>query len=354
MFDAESVKKEYDSVIQELADPEVVSDWEKFQELSRQKTRLEGLLEKFTVLDDLSRQIAENESLISSNEDPDLVSLASTELAQLRERKAVLEKEISHVAGEEKKSSRRAAIIEIRPGVGGEESTLFVRDLFQMYSGLAKLERWSVEVLDSSDTDLGGLKEISFELKPGSGAEHGDVFDQMRWEAGVHRVQRIPQTEKSGRVHTSTATVAVLPRISTTEFKINPGDVKIEFFNATGPGGQNVNKRKTAVRLIHRPSGEVVTSRTERSQLQNKENALSVLAARLAEKQRQQQEERVMGERRAQIGTGLRAEKVRTYNFPQDRLTDHRVKKTWHNLEKILQGNLGPIIDELRKNHEAN
>ncbi|GAI35943.1 unnamed protein product, partial [marine sediment metagenome] len=216
-------------------------------------------------------------------------------------------------------------------------------DLFRMYSKYAQLLNWRQKILDSHSTGLGGLKEIIFELK------NSNVFSKMKYEGGVHRVQRIPETEKSGRIHTSTVSVAVLPKPKSAQIKIRPEELKIDFYRASGPGGQYVNKRETAVRITHLPTDLVVTSQTERNQLQNKENALAILEARLLEKTQMEEEEKVKGKRKDQIGWAKRAEKIRTYNFPQDRVTDHRIKKSWHNIEGILNGKLELIIKALKK-----
>ena len=236
-----------------------------------------------------------------------------------------------------------AVIIEIRAGTGGNEAGLFARDLFRIYSKYAQNQNWKQKVLDSNPTEVGGYKEIIFELNG------GNVWPRMKQEGGVHRVQRIPKTEKAGRVHTSTATVAVLPKPKGTEVKINPADLRIDFYRSSGPGGQYVNKRETAVRITHIPSGLVVTSQTERNQQENKENALSILSARLLEKKSREEEERLGGNRKAQIGWAMRCEKIRTYNFPQNRITDHRIKKSWHNIDEIMDGNLEAIFKAFKK-----
>ncbi len=235
-------------------------------------------------------------------------------------------------------------IIEIRAGTGGEEAALFAANLFRMYTRYAQNQGWKQKILDSQKTELGGYKQITFELK------NGDVWSKIKYEGGVHRIQRIPKTEKGGRTHTSTATVAVLPKSKKTQIKIDPKDLKIDIYKSSGPGGQNVNKRETAIRITHLPTGIVVTSQTERNQLENKENALSVLEARLLEKKQREQEETIGGKRKAQIGLAMRAEKIRTYNFPQDRITDHRIKKSWHHIEKIMNGELDKMIKTLEKN----
>lgn len=234
-------------------------------------------------------------------------------------------------------------IMEIRAGAGGEEAALFAADLFKMYSKYAVSQDWKQKTLDSHLTELGGIKQITFEIKG------ENTFSKMKYEAGVHRVQRIPETEKSGRIHTSTATVAVLPKPKSTEVNIRQDQLKIDYYRASGPGGQYVNTRDTAIRITHIPTGLVVTSQTERSQFQNKENALSILSARLLEKKQQEEVSKLGGERKAQIHAAKRAEKIRTYNFPQDRITDHRIKKKWHNLEDIMDGKLDKMLKTLQK-----
>jgi peptide chain release factor 1 len=244
---------------------------------------------------------------------------------------------------ETKSKTKEAIIVEIRAGTGGEEAALFAGDLFKMYSRYAQSQDWKQRVLDSHLTSLGGSKQVVFELK------NGDVFSKMKYEGGVHRVQRIPKTEKSGRIHTSTATVAVLLKPKKTEMTIRPEDLKTDLYRASGPGGQYVNKRETAVRITHLPSGIVVTSQTERNQLQNKENAITILKAKLLEKKENEELESFGKKRKSQIGKAKRVEKIRTYNFPGDRITDHRIKKKWHNIEKIMSGKMEPMIKALTK-----
>lgn len=236
----------------------------------------------------------------------------------------------------------RGIIIEIRAGAGGDEAALFAADLYRMYSRYAASRNWPTKTASSSITSIGGYKEIVFEIS------NSEAYDELKNEGGVHRVQRIPSTEKSERVHTSTASVAVLPKVSQTEVKVNPVDIKFETYRSSGPGGQNVNKVETAVRLTHIPSGLVVECQTERSQAKNKGKAVDLLRSQLYNAQQQKQKQAIAGQRRSQIGTADRSEKIRTYNFPQNRLTDHRINKSWHNLEDIMEGKLKKVIDAFK------
>jgi peptide chain release factor 1 len=350
MQEIDSLRKEYEELLKQLGEPELLSDWDKFQELSKRKNFLEKIFDTEKEITENANRIKENQSIIAANEDPDLVLLAETEITQLQEREGVLKSELEKFLknGEEdseKKTSLvdMAAIIEIRAGTGGDEAALFVGDLYRMYSRYAQIQGWKLKTLDSNSTELGGFKEIVFELK------NGNVFENMRYEGGVHRVQRIPETEKAGRVHTSTASVAVLPKPKKTEINIRPDDLKIDLYCSSGPGGQYVNKRHTAVRITHLPTGLIVASQTERDQFQNRSNAMSILEAKLLEKQIEAENAKMSGQRKMQIGTADRSEKIRTYNFPQDRLTDHRIKKSWHNLEKIMNGEIDEMITDLHE-----
>jgi len=345
MPEVETIKKEYETILQQLTDPELISDWEKFETLTKRKNYLEKILNKEKEIKNLENKIEENKAILKSQEDRELVSLAETELVQLTENKKILEEELKKLLSgeEEKKNVARAIVIEIRAGAGGEEAALFAADLFRMYSKYSDSKNWKKTVLDCHYSDLGGIKQIIFELKD------GDVFSEMQKEAGVHRVQRIPTTEKSGRIHTSTVSLAVLPKPQKGRIAINPHDLKVNTYKASGPGGQYVNKRMTAVRIVHLPTGLMVTSQTERNLQQNRENALSILEAKLLEKKEMEESMKRDRERRAQIGKAQRAEKIRTYNFPQNRITDHRIKKSWHNLESIIDGNLEQIIKAFKK-----
>lgn len=341
----EELKKEYESLTKRLGDPELISDFEKFEEISKKKKSLEKIIEKINDIENIKKQIEENKTILKAQEDPDLSSLAETEILQLQESQKNIEIELSSLIAKNEKGEDepRPAIIEIRAGTGGNEASLFAGDLFKMYSKYAAIKNWRQKVLDSSQNEIGGIKEIIFEI---SG---GNVFNEMKFEGGVHRVQRIPKTEKAGRVHTSTATVAVLAKPKSSDFKIRPGDLRIDCFCSSGPGGQYVNKTESAVRITHIPTGIAVASQTERSQLQNKENAMSILMARLLEKKEMEEQEKQGGNRNSQIGGAKRAEKIRTYNFPQDRVTDHRLKKSWHGIEKIMDGEIEDIISTLKQ-----
>jgi peptide chain release factor 1 len=355
MVDFEPIKKEYEDILNQLSSPELISDWEKFEELSKKKEKLEKIIEKQKEMEEIKNKIEENRLILSSNEDRELVSLAAEELKNLLDREKFLGKELKNLLkkkgnevsqgldSEQKSKGDASAIIEIRAGTGGEEAALFAASLFKMYSKYGQNQNWKMRVLDSHPTELGGFKEIIF------GMEDGNVFSKMKYEGGVHRVQRIPTTEKGGRIHTSTASVAVLPKPKKAEIKINPVDLKIDFYGASGPGGQYVQKRHTAVRITHLPTGIVVSSQSERNQLKNKENAMSILAAKILEKKEMAEEKKMHGKRRSQIKWAKRAEKIRTYNFPQDRITDHRIKKSWHNLEEIMSGKLDVILKDLEK-----
>lgn len=285
-------------------------------------------------LAEIKKKIEANQELLKDPGNQELFVLAKEELKDLQEKEKKLQEKLNKVD---------SIIIEIRAGAGGEEAALFAADLFRMYSKYAQSQEWPTKVLDSQKTELGGIKQIIFEIK------NENAWPKMKYEGGVHRVQRIPETEKSGRIHTSTATVAILPKAKKAQIKIDPKDLKIDIYKSSGAGGQYVNKRETAVRIIHLPTGLIVTCQNERNLLQNKENALKVLEARLLEKKQREEEEKIKGKRKSQIGWAMRAEKIRTYNFPQDRITDHRFKKSWHNIERIIDGGLEPIIKTISR-----
>lgn len=344
-----SAKEEYDQILNQLSDPELISDWERFEALNRKKSYLEKVIEKEEEIKNITNQIEENRLIGISEEDPDLMSLAEVEIEQLKSRKKNLEKELDElIKSENKPSGPEAIVVEIRGGTGGEEAALFAADLYRMYSRYAQTQGWKQKTLDQNQTEIGGYKEIIFELKG------KNAWEEMKYEGGVHRIQRIPVTEKNGRVHTSTATVAVLPKPKKSEVTIRPDEIEVQFCRSSGPGGQFVNKRESAVRITHKPTGLSVFSQTERNQLQNRENAMALLEYRLQEKKRQDDEAAFGGARKEQIGTGERCEKIRTYNVPQDRVTDHRIKKSWHDIEDIFNGEISKITKDIQTELDKN
>ncbi|MCH8741735.1 PCRF domain-containing protein [Patescibacteria group bacterium] len=368
MTDLEEIKKEYKLIIPKLSDPELISNRKKFEAMTKRKFFLENIIKKNEEIKNLKSQIEENKAILNAKEDSLLVILAKEDILLLKTKEEILGKELENLIKKEEDTNSEfkatmenvaisspnamegaaAVIVEIRAGTGGEEAALFARDLFRMYTKYAQTQGWRQKTLDSRESSLSGLKTVTFELSD------SNVFSKMKYEGGVHRIQRIPTTEKSGRIHTSTATVAVLPKPKKAKIKIKPEEIRVDLYRASGPGGQYVNKRETAVRLTHLPSNIVVTSQTERNQLKNKENALAILEAKLLEKAEREIAEKASGKRRSQIGWAKRAEKIRTYNFPQDRLTDHRIKKSWKNLDKILAGSLDRIIKTLEQSLNKN
>jgi len=333
----QKLKGEIEETERELNNPEVLKDQEKLKNLSQKYKELKKEEKLLVSLKEIEEKIKTTEELLKKEKSLEMISLIEQELKNLADEKQKIEKEGK--SGEE--IEEKNAIIEIRAGTGGEEAGLFAGDLFRMYSRFAEKNNWPVQILSSSPTSLNGYKEIIFNVKG------KNVWEALRHESGVHRVQRIPTTEKSGRIHTSTVSVAVLPEASEVEVKLRPEDLEISTFRSSGHGGQNVQKVETAVRIIHKPTGLVVSCQEERFQQRNKDKALKILRARLLAQQLEKQEKELTEERRMQIGKAMRAEKIRTYNFPQNRITDHRINKSWHNLKKILQGNLEEVINDL-------
>ena len=339
----QKLQKEYDVLTEELTNPDLISNWEKFQDISKKRANLEKIIKKADELAETNKKLEENKQIALSQEDTELSSLAEQEISTLQEQAVKLEKELKNLIKGKDENLPSALILEIRPGTGGEEASLFARNLFDMYTKFAERKKWKINILNFNDTEVGGVREAAMEIKG------EDAFKLLQNEAGVHRVQRIPTTEKAGRIHTSTASIAVLAKPEKAQVQMKTDDLKIDTFRSSGKGGQNVNKRETAVRITHVPTGIVVSSQTQRSQAQNKENAMNILAARVLKRQQEELSKGTAQERKAQIGKAERAEKIRTYNFPQDRITDHRIKKSWHGIENILQGNLDEIVEMLQE-----
>jgi len=343
----ESIKKRYEELSQLMVQPEVSTDPARLQSLAQEQASLEDIVAKYRQYKATSKTIQETQAMLDDGLEPDMVLLAKEELNDLKQAQDSILQELKLSLLPKDSNEARDAIMEIRAGAGGEEAALFAADLFRMYSRYAQNKRWQVEIIDSNQTEVGGFKEIVCEIK-GKGA-----FSQLKYERGVHRVQRVPATEASGRLHTSTATVAVLPEAEEIEIAINPDDLKIDFFRSGGAGGQNVNKVTTAVRITHLPTGIVAICQDERSQLRNRTKAMAVLRARLFDQEQRRQLDETTEERRSQIGGGDRAEKIRTYNFPQDRVTDHRINLTLHNLPRILDGELDQLIEALATSEQT-
>ncbi|MEN3202855.1 MAG: peptide chain release factor 1 [Atribacterota bacterium] len=342
-----AIVAQYQELTEKMAHPEVIQDLSRYRSYAQTIAEIEPIVEKYEEYEKVERELEEDRMLLRNEHDPELRELLEEEIARLRERYAQLEEELKLMLLPKDPRDEKNTLVEIRAGTGGDEAALFVADLFRMYTRFAERHGFRVEVMDASPTELGGFKEIIFAVE-GKGA-----YSKFKFESGVHRVQRVPVTEASGRIHTSTATVAVLPEADEVEVVIRPEDIRVEIFRASGPGGQHVNTTDSAVRIIHIPTGIVVTCQDERSQHKNKAKALRILRARLLELEQRAQKEAIDRERRAQIGTGERSERIRTYNFPQNRVTDHRINLTLYRLESVLDGDLDEIIEALAAEERA-
>ncbi len=339
-----NIELRYQELEARLAANETYSDPDLVSKLNREQKELEPLVTAYRALCRAQSNLADAEELLS---DPEMKELAQQELAQAKEDIERLEREIKVLLLPRDPNDGKNVIMEIRAGVGGEESALFAHSLTRMYTMYAEGRGWNVEINSANETELGGVKEISFTIE-GDGA-----WSRMKFESGVHRVQRVPETESGGRVHTSTVTVAVLPEMETVDVEINPADVEMQVFRSSGAGGQHINKTSSAVRLIHKPTGTVVECQQERSQFQNREKAMRLLASILYDRERERVESEYGENRRSQVGTGMRNERIRTYNFPQGRLTDHRVGLTLYKLDAVMDGDLDEIIDALTTARQA-
>lgn len=338
----QAIEDTYRRLTLSLADPALASSPQKIRELAKERAELEPLVRKFEDYKKTLKSLAETRQILSDpRTDPDLRRMAETEVDELEGRERSLESELRTMLLPKDPYDEKNVILEIRAGAGGDEASLFAQDLFRMYSRFAEKKGWKFEVLDTSFSPIGGLKEAVGNIR-GKG-----VYSLLKFESGVHRVQRVPRTEASGRIHTSTATVAVLPEADEVDVKLDPKDLKIEAFGSSGPGGQSVNRNYTAIRVTHKPSGLVVSCQDEKSQHRNKEKALRVLRSRLMDIAQREQKDAIDQNRRAQVGTGERSEKIRTYNFPQSRITDHRLNANFHNVEAILDGEIDEILGKL-------
>jgi peptide chain release factor 1 len=342
----EKLENRYEEITELLKSKKVMGDTEKLISLSKEKSDLEEIVTLYRELKNLEKRKIEAEHIIETDSDEELREIAKTELSDIDEKIKKKNNDLKQLMKPKDPRDIKNIIIEIRAGAGGDEAALFVRDLFQMYTKFANSKNWEEDVLSSHPTGIGGFKEIIFMIK-GRGA-----FSRFKFESGVHRVQRVPVTESGGRIHTSTATVAVLPEAEEVDIEIDQKDLKIDVFHSSGPGGQNVNKLATAIRITHIPSGMVVTCQDERSQHKNREKALKVLRSRLLEIKRAEEEKKIAEKRRDQVGTGDRSERIRTYNFPQNRVTDHRINLSLYKLDGVLNGDLDKIIDKLTMKSE--
>jgi len=343
----ELIQKRYDELSQLLARAEIATDRRRLQELNKEKAGLEDIVGMYHQYKAKDKELTELEALLNSHAETEMTALIKEEMKKLKEQQEDLLRRLKLSLMPKDPDADRDVIVEIRAGTGGGEAGLFAADLFRMYSRYAQAKGWQVGVIDSNQSEVGGFKELIFEIK-GKGA-----FSRFKHERGVHRVQRVPITEASGRIHTSTATVAVLPEAEEVELNINHDDLKMEFFRSGGAGGQNVNKVTTAVRITHLPTGIVASCQDERSQVRNRMKAMAVLRARLLDLEQRKQSESMDKERRMQVGSGQRAEKIRTYNFPQNRVTDHRISSSFHNLQQILDGELDEIIEALSSKEQV-
>lgn len=338
----EKIKVRYDNINEQLSDPNISADREKMISLTKERSDLSEIVEAYSKYASVLKNIKGNKVIIETVNDNDLVTMAEAELDELNAEKERLEEEIKVLILPKDPNDDKGIIMEIRAGTGGEEAALFAGNLFRMYSRYAEMRNWKIELIDISDTGLGGIKEAVFSVNG------NNVYGDLKFESGVHRVQRVPETEGSGRVHTSAASVAVLPEAEDVQIEINPNDLKIDIFRAGGAGGQNVNKVETAVRMTHIPTGLVVQCQDERSQLKNRQKAMKVLKARLYDLELKKQNAEISAQRKSMVGSGDRSDKIRTYNFPQNRVTDHRISLTLYNLSNIMEGHIDELIEQLK------
>lgn len=344
----ENIKEKYRKLTLSLSDPALISNPQRIKEIAKERAELEPLVRKYEDYQRIKKDIKESEEILGDPlSETDLKKLAEAELKALLEEEEKIKEELKILLLPKDPNDEKNVFLEIRAGAGGDEASLFAQDLFRMYSHFAEKKGWKLEVMNTSFSPIGGFKEIVVNIRGQR------VYSQLKYESGVHRVQRVPQTEAGGRIHTSTVTVAVLPEADEVDVKLDPKDLRIETFGASGPGGQNVNRNYTAVRVSHKPSGLVVSCQDEKSQHRNKEKALRILRTRLMDLAQREQQQQIAQDRKSQVGKGERSEKIRTYNFPQSRVTDHRLNLTLHRLEGVLDGDLEGIIDALTLHFQA-
>jgi peptide chain release factor 1 len=341
------IESKYDELTQALASPEVINDSSKYQKTAKAHSELSEIVDKYREYKELQRGIDESKAMIAEESDAELREYAQEELTRLEERLAAAENELKILLVPKDPNDEKNVVLEIRAGTGGDEATLFAAEMFRMYSRYAETQRWKVEVLSTSESGVGGLKEV-IAIIEGKG-----VYSRLKYESGVHRVQRVPETEQQGRVHTSAVTVAVLPEAEDVDVKIEAKDLRIDTFCSSGPGGQSVNTTYSAVRITHLPTNTVVSCQDEKSQIKNREKGMRVLRARLYEMEMEKQQQALAKERKAMVGSGDRSEKIRTYNFPQNRVTDHRIGLTLHQLGDVMDGKLQSVIDALVTHYQA-
>jgi peptide chain release factor 1 len=341
-----AVEERYEALEKQLSDPEVIRDQERFQKFAREHSELARLVEAWRAYKDTARSLEESKDLLY-DADEEIKKLAREEIADLKAKQAEIEQSLKLLLVPKDPNDSKNILLEIRAGTGGEEAGLFAADLFKMYSRYAEQRRWKVEIMSSNSTGIGGFKEI-IGLIAGQGA-----YSQLKFESGVHRVQRVPETESQGRIHTSAVTVAVMPEAEEVDLHVAENELRIDVFRSSGPGGQSVNTTDSAVRITHLPTGMVVTCQDEKSQHKNKAKAMKVLLARLLDRMQQERHDKLAAERKSQIGTGDRSERIRTYNFPQGRVTDHRIGLTLYRLEGVLEGDIQELIDALISHYQT-
>ena len=343
----EEVEKRYNHLNDQMSDPKVIARQQEFQQYAREHSELAPVVAEYRAYKKIQSELENNQKILEEDIDEEILIMAREEIIDLRKQIVVAEQKIKIMILPRDPRDERSVIMEIRAGTGGEEASLFALDLFRMYTRYAETKKWKSEILSQSETGKGGLKEVIFNIQ-GKG-----VYSKLKYEGGTHRVQRVPETETQGRVHTSAVTVAIMPQVDDVDVKINPSDLKIDVFRSSGPGGQSVNTTDSAVRITHIPSDLTVTCQDEKSQHKNKDKAMKVLRARLYDLEQNKQQEELARERKEQVGSGDRSERIRTYNFSQERVTDHRIGLTLHKLTLVLQGDLSEIIDALTVYYQA-